>query len=486
MKKKLTSLLLVLVLLCGMASAFAQEPEADAEARLAWSNPFTDVQQNAWYYSGVEYVCTNGLFNGLGDKTFMPETPMTRAMLVTVLWRLDGSPAVPAGSFGDVPAGEWYSTAVAWASANGIVNGQSSNVFNPNGNLTREQLASVLFRYTEFKGADTSKRGSLKGFPDVSKVSAYAVVPFEWAYGNNIVGGTTSASGTLVIDPQGSATRAQVALVLKRFADASAIPADPSVNAPKESILTVAGKNYYIGMTQDALTKLAGTPDETLPSIYGYTWYIFGTGSYSDFLMAGINDGKVVTLCSSGPGFSYMGSVMGDRNCDFIYNGACRVYDMYDENDKDIFHCVQLTDKSYSSSRTFTDETLYADARVDFHLVNAFRKYHGLKTLIWSDKAHESGRLHSQDMADNNYFSHTALDGSTPGARMRAQGISWRSCAENIAAGYYGGIEAHNGWVNSEGHRNNILTGSCTYLGVGFAYNSQSTYRLYATENFYS
>ena len=137
---------------------------------------------------------------------------MTRAMLVTVLWRYEGEPEAGKNTFSDVPNGQWYTNAVAWAAENGIVGGVGNNRFDPDGEITREQMATILFRYAEKKGIDTSKRGSLNIFSDEKQLSAYAKDAVQWAVAEQIINGS---DGKLL--PQGSATRAQVATILMRF-----------------------------------------------------------------------------------------------------------------------------------------------------------------------------------------------------------------------------------------------------------------------------
>lgn len=479
MKKRIASFLLALVIICSAV------PTALAAG---WSNPFTDVSKNDWFYDGVEYVCSNGLFNGVTSTSFQPEATMNRAMLVTCLWRLNGSPAASDSSFSDVPSGQYYSKPVAWASSNSLVNGVGDNKFDPNGNITREQLVSIMLRYCRFTGKNPTERRNLSGFPDASSVSSYAKEAFEWAVAVGILNGVNSG-GTTIINPQGSAPRNQVAIALMRFDrylknETPDVPDIPSAAA--EDTLTVGGKSYFIGMTEAQLTSTAGNADDSFPSIYGYTCYIYGAKNYSNFFMAGVKDGKVVTLCSAGTGFSYMGKAAGATNFSFSGSDKTRVNAMTDENDNDILHCIQLTDKSFRSVTSYSSETLYGESKLNFHLVNAFRQYHGRSVLTWCDKAAASARLHSEDMAENNYFDHISLDGRNPGARMRAQGISWRACGENIIAGYGGAIVSHDGWVNSSGHRDNILGRSYTRLGVGFAYESGSYYGIYGTENFYA
>ena len=173
---------------------------------------FVDVPQKAWYVEAVNYAVQNGLMNGVGNDQFNPEGSMTRAMLVTVLWRYEGEPEAGKNTFSDVPNGQWYTNAVAWAAENGIVGGVGNNRFDPDGEITREQMATILFRYAEKKGIDTSKHGSLNIFSDEKQLSAYAKDAVQWAVAEQIINGS---DGKLL--PQGSATRAQVATILMRF-----------------------------------------------------------------------------------------------------------------------------------------------------------------------------------------------------------------------------------------------------------------------------
>ncbi len=184
-----------------------------------WINPFKDVKEGNWFYEGVKFANQNGLFNGTSADLFSPNDPMTRAMLVTVLWRLDGKTAPKAAAtYSDIDAKAYYADAVAWASENGVVNGVGNNKFDPEGKVTREQIAAILFRYTEMKGADTSKRADLNAFPDANKVSSYAKDAMAWANAEGLITGSKEGSLTL-LDPQGSATRAQVAVILMRYAE---------------------------------------------------------------------------------------------------------------------------------------------------------------------------------------------------------------------------------------------------------------------------
>ena len=180
------------------------------------TSEFSDVSPAAWYAGAVNYAVSNKLMNGMGGGKFEPNGSMTRAMLVTVLWRYAGSPAEGTNGFSDVPNGDWYTQAGAWASKNGVVNGVGSGRFDPNGKVTREQMAVILFRYANQQGINTGKRGDFGKFADANKVSGYAVDALQWAVAEGIVGGS-SEGGKLLLNPQGNATRAEVATILMRF-----------------------------------------------------------------------------------------------------------------------------------------------------------------------------------------------------------------------------------------------------------------------------
>ena len=182
---------------------------------LRWVNPFVDVQQGHWFYEAVEFACSNDLFNGVDALHFGPGKPMTRAMLVTVLHRLAGKPAGGESTFTDVKGGIWYSEAVAWASASGVVGGVGGGRFAPERNVTREQLAAILYRYAQNRGYDVSADAALTEFADASLVSGYAVSAMRWASGAGILSGKSGNR----LDPQGNATRAEVAMILLRFSE---------------------------------------------------------------------------------------------------------------------------------------------------------------------------------------------------------------------------------------------------------------------------
>lgn len=181
--------------------------------------PFTDVVAGTWYYGAAAYAYNNGLFAGMTPTTFAPNATMTRAMLVSVLWRLAGEPAPKApNTFVDVPDGTWYTDAVTWAAENGVVSGIGGSRFDPSGFVTREQTAEILYNYAHSKGYDVSARADLTAFPDAGSVSGWAEEALSWANAAGLINGTVR-DGQTILDPQGSASRAQVAMILMNYVE---------------------------------------------------------------------------------------------------------------------------------------------------------------------------------------------------------------------------------------------------------------------------
>lgn len=180
------------------------------------SKAFTDLDADAWYHEGVDYALTNGLMNGVGSGKFEPDGQLTRAQLVTVLYRAAGEPDTgkQVNPFTDVADDTWYTKAVIWAANNGIVNGVAKNTFAPDDSIPREQIATMLYRYA---GAEAAKEDKLSAFPDAAKVSDWAKEALNWAVASGLINGVADANGTASLEPQATATRAQIATILMRW-----------------------------------------------------------------------------------------------------------------------------------------------------------------------------------------------------------------------------------------------------------------------------
>ena len=182
------------------------------------SVPFQDVDQKDWFYGAVQHAEETGLMDGVSEDAFAPEGTTTRAQLVTILHRLEGQPAAGEAAFSDVPAGQWYTEAVAWAAANSIVNGVSDTTFAPNDPVTREQMAAILYRYAQYKGYDVTASGDLSGYTDAGVIRPYAEAAMAWANGAGLITGVSDTT----LQPRGNSTRAQVATILMRFCQKAA------------------------------------------------------------------------------------------------------------------------------------------------------------------------------------------------------------------------------------------------------------------------
>ena len=180
------------------------------------SKAFSDLDAKAWYHEGVDYALTNSLMNGVGGGRFEPDGQLTRAQLVTVLYRAAGEPDTgkQVNPFTDVADDAWYTKSVIWAANNGIVNGVAKNVFVPDASITREQIATMLYRYA---GAEAAKEDKLSAFPDAAKVSDWAKEALNWAVASGLINGVADANGTANLEPQATATRAQIATILMRW-----------------------------------------------------------------------------------------------------------------------------------------------------------------------------------------------------------------------------------------------------------------------------
>jgi hypothetical protein len=180
-----------------------------------WVNPYPDISADAPYYDAVRFVTEKGLMNGV-DGNFAPDLETSRAMIATILWRLEGRPVFGSGKSGvftDVPEGEWYTVAVEWAAVNGLIGGYGNGSFGPDDNMSREQLVTMLFRYAQLKGYDVSARADLTGFSDTQAVSGYALEAMRWAAATGLITGVTDT----LLSPQGNATHCQMAIFLMRF-----------------------------------------------------------------------------------------------------------------------------------------------------------------------------------------------------------------------------------------------------------------------------
>lgn len=271
----------------------------------------------------------------------------------------------------------------------------------------------------------------------------------------------------------------------------------PPVTVGQKDSISMRGETISIGDSKNSVIQAFGSPDRTDTTEYSYDFMVYND-NYKKFMMVAIEDGKVVGWYTDSVDFLYQGlttssnvssinSVLGKstslKRTISVTDGGNKITFFMDTLGDSTIDGIAVFDDGISKGST-TTSVLKAWEKEVLDLTNSFRVRNGLDALSWSDAAAKSARLHSEDMAESNYFSHTGLNGSTPGDRMKAQGIQYRSNGENIIGGYGNALFSSNGWMNSSGHRTNMLNKSFTYLGVGYALGG--SYGNYATQNFYS
>ena len=503
----------------------------------AATSSFSDVPKGAWYAPYVQYAYENGLMNGTGNGEFSPEATTTRAMVVTILYRISGSPDTDVYQFGDVPQGKWYSDAISWAANNSIVNGTGNGNFSPNNPVTREQLVTMLYRYAQYLTFDTvSYYDCYEDFTDAGSISSWALTACNWAVSEAIVNGVKDD----VLAPKGSAIRAQVATIMQRFIDCYNIdlndpPAPPEpepqpqpMDAKYSTLYFDDGGSLWLGMTEAELCSAVGQPSEKLTGTFRGTWYLYNTDNYHNFFMALVKEGKVYRLYMAAENMSYLGYRIGDiLDADEMDDYAKSIQNQSHSTLSCAFQLDVTADSSlagisisdlsqlphdpsqdgfpnendqaavdqwiaaydaylsgvYNSVKPTTDQ-LRQESKVCFHVINAWRSHRDISPLTWNDTLAEVARLHSQDMADRNYNSHVDPDGVTPQDRIEATGlnITGSFIGENSCITETNGLDAFNLWLHSKPHRTG-MTGF-NYAGVGAGYNENSDYGYYWTTDF--
>ncbi|MDR1821412.1 MAG: S-layer homology domain-containing protein [Oscillospiraceae bacterium] len=446
MLKKISHRLLGAVLAAAvLLSAFVPAPRISAADLPAL--PFTDVRRDQWFYGDVAYCYANRIMAGVSGTEFAPGSPVTRGMLVTMLYQLQGKPAVSSdSSFPDITGSEWYAKPVAWAKQTRIVAGYDDGTFKPNKEISRQELVSVMYRYArDIDGQDVSAgSASQLGFADNAQIQAWAADAIKWSVANKIV---TGMPGNLFA-PNDGATRAQAAVILHKYLDPSAAPYIP--------VPIIA-----IGISEADAEKAIGTPYRTINDQGGTRLCFYG--SYDAFYMVYFKNGAV--------------SYYYTNDIDAAIANDSTVSKYTDQNDGNVVYAVDKG--SAGTVAVLTTE------QVIFELTNAFRGFNGVYALGWNDKLALAARNHSLDMATRNYFAHNTPEGKDPWQRITEAGYEGYGSGENIIAGYGNGQSSVNGWVNSSGHRSNMLSNTHTELGVGYVLGTAgSKYSNYGTQCF--
>ena len=245
MRKKIVSLLLACSVLLGLFQGTALAAES--------ASPFKDVNASDWFYDAVQYVYENDLMSGTGDEKFSPDEVATRGMVVTILYNMEGKPEVSNSPFTDVPANEWYAAPIAWASANGIVSGYGDGKFGPNDPVSREQMATILYQYSQHKQYDLAAQGSVFAFSDGDQASRYALTPLSWAIGKGIISGV----GSNLLDPDGNTERSHMAAAMKSFCEkvVSNLGEKTLFNIDPSEVVSITLSNGDSKLTQVTITE---------------------------------------------------------------------------------------------------------------------------------------------------------------------------------------------------------------------------------------
>ncbi len=425
-------------------------------ASMVVSAGFSDVKSSSQYYDAIVSLSEKGVITGFEDGSFRPNDSVTRAQMAAMIIRAaDLQTSYEQSIYNDVRNDHWARGYIMAATNAGIINGMGNGIFDPEGKVTYSQAIKMVVCMIGEESAAASNGGWPNGYTSVaySKGIIDSDLRYEIMYGSK---GSEAAD------------RKNVALIIYN-----------AVSAMNANKLTVGGKALSLGMSASSLD----TPDEKIASTAGFTWYVYGTDTYNNFYTLGVDDNKVVAIAATGNGFVYNGIRCGD-----VISSVTQKNIYTDSNDSNKVHSVLLMNDSYPKNSRYgipDREKMDGESKMNFHFTNAFRVSHGKKILSWHSGAAEVAKLHSEDMATNNYFSHEGLNGSNPGTRLDAQGIRWMGYGENIAAGTvrYLGFHSFDGWVNSAGHRQNMLSDNKS-LGVGMAYSASSQYSYYHTQVF--
>lgn len=410
---------------------------------------FTDVDSTTKNVDAIMDLYNRGIINGYDDGSFKPDNSITRgevAIMISKAFDYDDTTALT--NFLDVPADAWLHPYVMRVANARVMGSVGYDNFGPMQNITYDEILKIA---VSIFGKDKLAE-AVGGWPEGYSAVANALMIAD----SNV---TTFYN----------ASRADLCLVISKVLK--------SQNNPE--CLIVDSKNIELGMTTDQLDM----PSKVLPSNYeGVDWYLYNTDTYDNFYGLMVKSDVVIGFAAIGDGFTYKDKRAGDyyemeSNTFFAHkffytdkNDGNRIHGVYEK------YLLRGIDKQYNN--------LSGVEKANFHFVNAFRVYNNREPLIWDDTIAEIAREHSKDMADRNYYSHDTPEGEDFSDRFKRRGLSGAG-GENIYCGTnLDAFQAYDGWVNSKGHRNIMLGGNYNYLGVGAAYNKNSEWGLYFTQNY--
>lgn len=436
MKKRILSVILTLTLCAGLSvPAFA-------------ARAFTDVPADYWAYDAIQYVTDEGLFSGTSGSTFTPGGTMTRAMLWVVLARMDGVDTSAA-------SGAWYQAGLDWAVEAGISDGT-----NANGSITRAQFAAMLYRYAEYAGVDTAADTTeLNKFADTGSIPSYAVEPLAWAVTNGIVSGTSATT----ISPSGSATRAQVATMLMRYAqafgDGQTVDPGETVTEPEtpdvDYKLTIALMNSSLSVGDKVFADVNTIPATAADDL---------TFTFKS------SDTSVVTVKASS---------RNHFSCDITAVGpGTAIITATDSNGVTTTRTITVTGSSSNPGTSASDE--YADVKDEIiALTNEVRAENNAGALSKSDLLMQIAQQRAEESADNETIRHIRPNGDFYDTIFAEYGLDIYSMnyQEILCWGPTDSVDAvMEAWVNSQGHFNSMTNPNMIFVGVGVAKGANGYY----------
>ena len=366
---------------------------------------------------------------------------------------------------------------VSFAAHLGIVKGIGGSLFSPGSSIRKQDLAVMLTRVLTICGIETESYSATL-FNDHGDISGYAQIPVYFLKSCGVLKGDLQNC----CQPLKSIPVEEAVILALRVKETFF----PKAAISQQGILE-GGLSLSMGMSAQELKDLFGAPAETLDSGHGFVWYVYSMEECRQFFMAGIDQGRLVAFYAQGSGFSVDGTRAGYTGKPVVGDQLKKYQTTFyaDSFDADRVYAIQIMDPAYAnlSYDTFPAKDF---SRVIYWCTNAFRAYHGIAPLIWSESAVKAASYKSTDMAQNNYFNHLDLNGYGADHLLTSYGIKWSSCGENLAAGQADGIAAIAAWVSSKGHRTTMLNPSFIYMGVGAGFNQSSFYHSYYTQEYFT
>ncbi|CAH2212985.1 CAP domain-containing protein [Tepidibacter aestuarii] len=368
----------------------------------------------------------------------------------------------------------------------GIINGVSENEFAPNDSLTREQFCTMVYRITKDHEDANSAHSFSQMYEDEKDISNWAFESVKAMNYYKIMNGYNNH-----LYPKDNVSIEEAIALTVRCNDKFN---SSKQNNTKGKYIYINQKSINIGDSKNSVIEKFGQPNDTLKSLNFGEWYVYFNQDYSNHFQIEIVDGSVYSILSNSNNFEAFGGykigvtsnqVNSDNFDEYKRETKANINFLYDKNNSNKLDTIYIT-KGQTRMSNSDLEYIYSQEKQNFHLVNGLRSRYNLSPLKYNDNVSAVARKHSTDMAVNKYFNHVNLNGEDPGKRLTNNNLIWRTYGENIAAGQSDSIAAYFVWVNSDGHRKNMLNTNCEEMGVGINYNSNSPYRAYYTQLFYT